>query len=154
MTGAIAALARRNGRDTQQRRCDMNGWSQMQGGKNLILPKEINANRFFWESHWLEIWINHLCPSTWDRMHGEGVAEYGLSTLPRTRLIQGLNSKNIFLFFIHFICILLLNVQIFKTTKKAPPPCIQYKKFSFKKQKMDLKISVTFRCFIKPERPP
>ncbi len=27
----------------------------MQGGKNWILPKEINANRFFWDSHWLEI---------------------------------------------------------------------------------------------------
>ncbi len=31
------------------------GRSQMQGGKNWILPKEINPNRFFWESHWLEI---------------------------------------------------------------------------------------------------
>jgi len=37
--------------------------SQMQGGKNWILPKEINANWFFWDSHWLEIWKNHLCPS-------------------------------------------------------------------------------------------
>jgi hypothetical protein len=35
----------------------------MQGGKNSILPKEINANRFFCDSHWLEIWKNHLCPS-------------------------------------------------------------------------------------------
>jgi hypothetical protein len=35
----------------------------MQGGKNWISPKEINANRFFWHSHWLEIWSNHLCPS-------------------------------------------------------------------------------------------
>ncbi len=30
-----------------QRRYDMNGRSQMKGGKNWILPKEINANRFF-----------------------------------------------------------------------------------------------------------
>ncbi len=30
--------------------------SQMQGGQNWILPKEINADRFFWHSHWLEIW--------------------------------------------------------------------------------------------------
>ncbi len=37
----------------------MNGRSQMQGGKNWILPKEINANR---DSHWPEIWKNHLCP--------------------------------------------------------------------------------------------
>ncbi len=41
----------------------MNGRFQMQGGKNWILPKEMNANRFFWDSHWLEIWSNHLFPS-------------------------------------------------------------------------------------------
>jgi hypothetical protein len=35
----------------------------MQGGKNWILPKDMNANRFFWESHWLEIWSNHFCTS-------------------------------------------------------------------------------------------
>jgi hypothetical protein len=26
----------------------MNGRFQIQGGKNWILPKEMNANRFFW----------------------------------------------------------------------------------------------------------
>ncbi len=36
------------------RRCDMNGRSQMQGGKNWILQEGINANQFFWEAHWLE----------------------------------------------------------------------------------------------------
>ncbi len=41
----------------------MNGRFQMQGGKNWIFPKEMNANRFFWDSHWLEIWSNHFCPS-------------------------------------------------------------------------------------------
>ncbi len=46
-----------------RRRYDMNGRSQMQGGKNWILPKKTHANRFFWDSHWLEIWKNHLCPS-------------------------------------------------------------------------------------------
>jgi hypothetical protein len=35
----------------------------MQGGKNWIFPKEINANRFFWDSHRPEIWKTHLCPS-------------------------------------------------------------------------------------------
>jgi hypothetical protein len=30
-----------------QRRYGMNGRSQMQGGKNWILPKEIKVNRFF-----------------------------------------------------------------------------------------------------------
>ncbi len=44
----------------------MNGKSQMQEGKNWIFSKEINANRFFRGSHWLEIWENHL----WDRMEG------------------------------------------------------------------------------------
>jgi hypothetical protein len=42
---------------------DMNVRSQMQGGKNRILPKAINANRFYRDSHWLEIWKNHFCPS-------------------------------------------------------------------------------------------
>ncbi len=46
-----------------QRHFDMNGRFQMQGGKNWILPKEIKSNRFFWDSHWLEIWSNHFCPS-------------------------------------------------------------------------------------------
>ncbi len=32
----------------------MNGEFQIQGGKNWILPKEMNANRLFWDSHWLE----------------------------------------------------------------------------------------------------
>jgi hypothetical protein len=45
------------------RRYDMNGRYQMQAGKNWILPKEINANRFFGDSHWLEIWTNRFCPS-------------------------------------------------------------------------------------------
>jgi hypothetical protein len=41
----------------------MNGRFQMQGSKNWILPKEMNANRFFWDSHWLESWSNHFSPS-------------------------------------------------------------------------------------------
>jgi hypothetical protein len=35
----------------------------MERGKKWIFPKEMNANRFFWDSHWLAIWSNHLCPS-------------------------------------------------------------------------------------------
>ncbi len=46
-----------------RRRYDMNGRFEMQGGTNWIFPKEMNANRFFWDSHWLEIWSNHFCPS-------------------------------------------------------------------------------------------
>jgi hypothetical protein len=42
---------------------DMNGRFQKQGGKNWFLPNEMNANRFFWDSHWLEIWSNHFYPS-------------------------------------------------------------------------------------------
>jgi hypothetical protein len=41
----------------------MNRSSQVLGGKKWILPIEMNANRFFWDSHWQEIWSNHLCPS-------------------------------------------------------------------------------------------
>jgi hypothetical protein len=35
---------------------------QMQGGQNWILLKETIADRFFLDSHWLEIWKNHFCP--------------------------------------------------------------------------------------------
>jgi hypothetical protein len=42
---------------------DMNGRFHMQGGKNWFLPKEMNANRFLWDSHWLEFWSNHFYPS-------------------------------------------------------------------------------------------
>ncbi len=59
----------------------MNGRSQMHGGKNWIFPKEICANRFFWDSHWLEIWkyiYVPLCPSM--EPNGWSVASgYGLS---------------------------------------------------------------------------
>jgi hypothetical protein len=41
----------------------MNERFEMQGGKNWIFPKEMIANRFFWNSYWLEIWSNHFCPS-------------------------------------------------------------------------------------------
>jgi hypothetical protein len=34
------------------------GRSQMHGGKNWMFAKEINANRFFWDFHWLKIWKN------------------------------------------------------------------------------------------------
>jgi hypothetical protein len=40
----------------------MNGYL-MQGGKKWILPEEINANWFFRDSHWLENWKDHVCPS-------------------------------------------------------------------------------------------
>ncbi len=56
----------------QSEAVDMNGRFQMQGGKNWILPKDLNANRFFWDSHWLEIWSNHFCPSMGP--NGESVA--------------------------------------------------------------------------------
>jgi hypothetical protein len=67
---------------------DMNGRFQRQGGKNWILPKYINANRFFWDSHWLEIWSNHFCPSmgpnggsvATDSVQGEGRGRPGKST--------------------------------------------------------------------------
>ncbi len=45
------------------------GGAQMQGCKNWILPKNINANWFFWDSHWLEIWKNHYVP-LWGRIEG------------------------------------------------------------------------------------
>ncbi len=52
-----------NVNQAQSEAVDMNGRFQKQGGKNWFLPKEMNANRFFWDSHWLEIWSNHFYPS-------------------------------------------------------------------------------------------
>ncbi len=51
------------------RRYDTNGRSQMQGGKNWILPKEINANR---SSKTLIGWKSGktTCDPLWDRMKG------------------------------------------------------------------------------------
>jgi hypothetical protein len=53
----------------QLRRYHMNGRSKMYGGKNSISLKEINANRFFRDSHCLEICKNHFGP-LWDRIEG------------------------------------------------------------------------------------
>jgi hypothetical protein len=39
--------------------------------KTGFLPKETNANWFFWDSHWLEIWKNHLCPCMGPNMYRE-----------------------------------------------------------------------------------
>jgi hypothetical protein len=55
----------------------------MQGGKNWILLKEINANRFFRDSHWLEIGKNYLCPSMGP--NGGSVAMY---SVPKDILID------------------------------------------------------------------
>jgi len=48
---------------------DMNGRFQIQGGKNWILPKEINANRFFWELIGWKSGQTTYDP-LWDRMEG------------------------------------------------------------------------------------
>jgi hypothetical protein len=58
----------------------MNGRLQMQGGKNWIFPKEMNANRFSWDSHWLEIWSNHVCPSMGP--NGGSVAKDSIHVVP------------------------------------------------------------------------
>jgi hypothetical protein len=55
----------------------MNGIFQMQGSKNWILPKYINANR---DSHWLDIWSNHFCPSMGPN-GGSVATEYGLRSV-------------------------------------------------------------------------
>ncbi len=53
----------------------------MQGGKNRIFPKEMNANRFFWDSHLLEIWSNHFFPFMGP--YGGSVATDSVSKLMR-----------------------------------------------------------------------
>ncbi len=61
----------------------------MQGGKNWFLPKEMNANRFFWDSHWLEIWSNHFYPSMGPN-GGSVVTGYGLRALSGVSHREGL----------------------------------------------------------------
>ncbi len=62
---------------------DTNGRFQMKGGKNWIFPKYINANRFFSDSHWLEIWSNHFCPSM--GLNGGSVATDSVAFLVRKK---------------------------------------------------------------------
>ena len=89
----------------------------MQGGKNRFLPKEMTANRFFWDSHWLEIWSNHFCPSMGpnggivamdSEQRKEGVAAYlWLSSLllvfvcSSLRLVNGQISRGRICTFVH-----------------------------------------------------
>jgi hypothetical protein len=46
----------------------------MQGGKNWILPKVMNANPFFSDSHWLEKPLMSLYGTEW-RERGYGLTE-------------------------------------------------------------------------------
>ncbi len=67
--------------ETHQSWYDMNGRSQMQGGKNWILPKETHANRFFWLllARNLEKSLMSLYGTEW-REHGYGLRKLsGLS---------------------------------------------------------------------------
>jgi hypothetical protein len=66
----------------------MNGRFQMQGGKNWFLPKEMNANRFFWDSHWLEIWSNHFYPSM-----GPNGGSVAMDSVPQNRLSAASGSE-------------------------------------------------------------
>jgi hypothetical protein len=50
--------------------------------KNWFFPKEINANRFFGDSHWLEIWKNHFCPSIGPPNGGRVAADSALAVRP------------------------------------------------------------------------
>ncbi len=50
-------------------------WIQMQGGKIGILLNEINANWFYWDFHWMEIWIKPLMSLYWTEWRERG---YGL----------------------------------------------------------------------------
>jgi hypothetical protein len=86
----------------------------MQGGKNWILPKEMHANRFFWDSHWLEIWSNHLFSS----MGPNG----GVVTMDSRRLPCRLCSL-LFIYcrrFINMERCMLIRARIFKLTFKEP----------------------------------
>jgi hypothetical protein len=68
--------------------------SKMQGGKHWILPKERNANWFFGDSHWLEIWKNHL--HSFKELNRGSVALDSViksNTVTRFKIISGLQNS-------------------------------------------------------------
>ena len=86
----------------------MNERSQMQGGKYRIFPKEMNENRFFLDSHWLEISKNHLCPS---------VGPNGGSVAMDSAKTSIAKSKNVHIFFIFkqslaILCCVVISVYV------------------------------------------
>jgi hypothetical protein len=61
----------------------------IQDGQNWILQKEINADRFFWDSHWLEIRKCPLClsmgPNGGSAASASGLLNIDLSRSPLVR---------------------------------------------------------------------
>ncbi len=63
----------------------------------------MNANQFFWDSHWLEIWSNHFCPSMGPNGGIEAIYSGGLRTcdkkkasLPvKIQLLVGIGGKSV-----------------------------------------------------------
>jgi hypothetical protein len=62
----------------------LNGRSQMQEGKNWILPKEMSANRFFWDSLAGNL-VKTLMSLYWTERKERG---YGLKTLACVRVVK------------------------------------------------------------------
>jgi hypothetical protein len=58
-------------------------WTEISNA-GRFLPKEMNTNRFYWDSHWLEIWSNHFCPSIGPNWRERG---YGLRDQHRNRMV-------------------------------------------------------------------
>jgi hypothetical protein len=69
---------------------DMNGRSQMQGGKNWILPKGMNAKWFFCDLIGWKSGQTTLVPQ-WDRM--EKAWKWALGAQPKRRLYIRIWSK-------------------------------------------------------------
>jgi hypothetical protein len=67
----------------------MNGRFKMQGGKNWIFPKEMNANQFFWDSHLAGNLVKPLISLSGTDWRERG---YGLWTLRPYFVEQGLCS--------------------------------------------------------------
>jgi hypothetical protein len=82
-------LERKKCKSPRTEAVDMNGRFQMQGGKNWFLTKEMNANRLFWDSHWLEIWSNHFYPSMGPNGGSVAMGSESVATLPPFGPIEG-----------------------------------------------------------------
>ncbi len=96
---------------------DRNGRSQMQGGKNWILLKEIKANRVFWDSHWLEIWKRHFCPSMGP--NGGSVAMDSAGWVTHLHLLASLKFSLWVHFFASFFLVIISILQHRKVETKG-----------------------------------
>jgi hypothetical protein len=72
--------------------------------------KEINANRFFGDSHWLKIWSNHFCPSMGPNGGSVAMDSEGIQTFFANITLK-LQQYNLATINLHYLVSLLLQIM-------------------------------------------